>query len=74
MFPQAEINLMERQLLFLLNYNLSVTEEEVIAYAQPMLKQCSVNDLPPLSPTVMSPASYTQKVRIAPRLPSDVVQ
>ncbi|RSH87935.1 uncharacterized protein EHS24_000457 [Apiotrichum porosum] len=72
MFSQAEINLMEKQLLFLLDYNLSITEEEVVAYAQPFLEQYSF-DTPPLSPAAASPASSTQTLPVTPRLPSGAV-
>jgi hypothetical protein len=38
MFSQAEVNLMEKQLLFLLDYNLNVTEDEICHYAAPFLE------------------------------------
>jgi hypothetical protein len=38
MFSQAEINLMEKQLLYLLDYNLAITEEEVVQHTQYFLQ------------------------------------
>ena len=39
MFSQAEINLMEKQLLFLLDYDLGIKEEEIIENFRPFLDQ-----------------------------------
>jgi G1/S-specific cyclin PLC1 len=41
MFSQAEINLMEKQLLFLLDYDLGIKEEEIIENFRPFLDQYS---------------------------------
>ncbi|WOO77191.1 PHO85 cyclin-9 [Vanrija pseudolonga] len=49
MFSQAEINLMEKQLLYLLDYNLAITEEEVVQHTQYFLQQYTF-DSPPMSP------------------------
>lgn len=40
-FSLPEVNLMERQLLYLLDYDLSVTEEQVIRHLEPFWAQCA---------------------------------
>jgi G1/S-specific cyclin PLC1 len=50
MFSQAEINLMEKQLLFLLDYDLGVKEEEIIENFRPFLDQYSFES-PVMAPT-----------------------
>lgn len=67
MFSQAEINLMEKQLLFLLDYNLSITEEEVCHYAAPFLEQYGYEE------EVLSPVSMSSSLPVTPRLCSGPV-
>jgi hypothetical protein len=68
MFSQAEINLMEKQLLFLLDYDLSVTEDDICHFASPFLDQYAFEeDLP-------SPVSeITSALPVTPRLASGSV-
>jgi G1/S-specific cyclin PLC1 len=68
MFSQGEINLMEKQVLFLFDYNLSITEEEVVAYAKPFTEEYSFNT-PALSLAVVFPAISAQTIPVTPRLP-----
>ncbi|XAO26062.1 hypothetical protein I312_104896 [Cryptococcus bacillisporus CA1280] len=61
MFPVSEINLMEKQLLFLLSYDLSVDEQEILDNFQPFLSQYSfyspsVASSPEIPPTPITPA------------------
>ncbi|EKC97819.1 hypothetical protein A1Q2_07822 [Trichosporon asahii var. asahii CBS 8904] len=51
MFSQPEVNLMEKQLLFLLDYDLAVSESEICHYARPFLEQYTFepDDPPPRS-------------------------
>lgn len=67
MFSQAEINLMEKQLLFLLDYNLAITEEEVVRCSETFLSRYTFEEpemeLPP------TPES-TVGLPVTPRLPS----
>jgi hypothetical protein len=72
LFSQAEINLMEKQLLFLLDYNLSITGGEVVTYAQPFLEQYSF-DSPLISPAGVSPVLSTQTLPVTRRVPSCAV-
>ncbi|KAL1413409.1 PHO85 cyclin-1 [Vanrija albida] len=60
MFSQAEINLMEKQLLYLLDYNLAITEDEVVQHTQYFLQQYTF-DSPPMSP-VESPLPVTPRL------------
>jgi hypothetical protein len=69
MFSQGEINLMEKQVLFLFDYNLSITEEEVVTYVKPFTEEYSFNT-PDLSPAVVLPALSAQTIPVTPRLPS----
>ena len=41
MFSQAEVNLMEKQLLYLLDYDLGITEQEIAIQFQPFLSRYS---------------------------------
>ncbi|TXT15663.1 hypothetical protein VHUM_00166 [Vanrija humicola] len=59
MFSQAEINLMEKQLLYLLDYNLAITEDEVVQHTQYFLQQYTF-DSPPMSP--VSPLPVTPRL------------
>jgi G1/S-specific cyclin PLC1 len=62
MFSQAEINLMEKQLLYLLDYDLAITEEEIVENFQPFLSQYSFDSpvesvaSPVMPPTPVTPA------------------
>jgi len=71
MFSQQEINLMEKQLLFLLDYDLAINEEEIVENFQPFLSQytfdspaasCSSPGLPPTPPSpVRAPSQRTPR-------------
>ncbi|ODO11169.1 hypothetical protein I350_01772 [Cryptococcus amylolentus CBS 6273] len=62
MFPVSEINLMEKQLLFLLGYDLSIGEQEILDNFEPFLSRYSffsspnVASSPELPPTPVTPA------------------
>ncbi|WVQ72122.1 hypothetical protein IAR50_001667 [Cryptococcus sp. DSM 104548] len=62
MFPVSEINLMEKQLLFLLGYDLSIGEQEILDNFEPFLSRYSfysspsVASSPELPPTPITPA------------------
>ena len=70
MFSQAEINLMEKQLLFLLDYDLGIKEEEIIENFRPFLDQYSFESpimaststivTPPVTP-VRQPSTSTAR-------------
>lgn len=55
MFSQAEVNLMEKQLLYLLDYDLGITEGEITGHFQPFLSRYSFDDEPVLSSSSSSP-------------------
>jgi G1/S-specific cyclin PLC1 len=57
MFSQAEINLMEKQLLYLLDYDLAIDEREICENFQPFLSQYSFES--PVSSPVMPPTPQT---------------
>jgi len=57
MFSQAEINLMEKQLLYLLDYDLGIDEDEIVTHFQPFLSQYSFES--PSSSPVMPPTPVT---------------
>jgi len=65
MFSQAEINLMEKQLLYLLDYDLGIDEDEIVANFQPFLSQYSF-DSPVASPVMEMPVTPVTPVRAAP--------
>jgi len=68
MFSQAEINLMEKQLLFLLDYNLNITEDEICHHASPFL------DLYTFEEDVATPTSVSSApLPVTPRLPTGCV-
>jgi PHO85 cyclin-1 len=54
LFSQAEVNLMEKQLLYLLDYDLAVTESELHHHLSPFLAQF----LTPQLPTLPLPARH----------------
>lgn len=64
MFSQAEINLMEKQLLYLLDYDLAITENEIVVNFQPFLSQYSFD-----SPVCSSPATSSPTLPITPVTP-----
>ena len=45
-FPLGEVNLMERQLLFLLDFDLSITEPELLLHFAPFLTRATVGSRP----------------------------
>lgn len=51
-FSLPEINLMEKQLLFLLDFDLNVTEEDIVVYFEPFLSQYCFETSAPPSPIV----------------------
>ncbi|BGP43350.1 PHO85 cyclin-1 [Rhodotorula kratochvilovae] len=58
-FLPAEVNLMERQLLTLLNFDLSFTEDELICLLGPLLEPDAVEPAPYPSPTeLVAPAAH----------------
>lgn len=61
-FSLPEVNLMERQLLFLLDYDLSVTEQQVIRHLEPFWAQAPL----PLAPAKVAPAT---PVALVPSVP-----
>jgi hypothetical protein len=67
MFSQAEVNLMEKQLLFLLDYNLAITEDEVVRCSEHFLSRYTFEvpepELPPTPESVCA-------LPVTPRLPS----
>ncbi|EIW68360.1 hypothetical protein M231_00318 [Tremella mesenterica] len=72
MFSQEEINLMEKQLLYLLDYDLAIQESQIISNFQPFLSQyhfdspcCSSSPvMPPTPPTpVRQPQTPARKHR-----------
>ncbi|BEJ17155.1 hypothetical protein CspHIS471_0605560 [Cutaneotrichosporon sp. HIS471] len=67
MFSQAEVNLMEKQLLFLLDYNLAITEDEVVRCSEHFLSRYTFEVAEPeLPPTPES----VGVLPVTPRLPS----
>lgn len=67
-FSLPEVNLMERQLLFLLDYDLSVTEEQVVKHLEPFWARHS--PLPAAqAPTPKTPASMFPAVPVRVAIP-----
>ncbi|CED83870.1 Cyclin [Phaffia rhodozyma] len=71
LFSQAEVNLMEKQLLFLLDYDLAITESEVIEHFSPFFAHQQPAYSPPSSPDLVfyshrRTATIDDKVFIAP--------
>jgi hypothetical protein len=66
MFSQAEINLMEKQLLFLLDYDLGIKEEEIIENFKPFLDQYEFESPVMASSSTMSTPAPVTPVRPAP--------
>lgn len=60
-FSLPEVNLMEKQLLYLLDFNLDVTEADIVTYFEPFLSQyCFEPSAPPspvMAPTTAPPAA-----------------
>ncbi|BGP46281.1 PHO85 cyclin-1 [Rhodotorula kratochvilovae] len=80
-FPQAEVNLMERQLLFLLDFDLRMDEAELLAHFEPFLPRepvASTSNLrvhaqvhsPVSSAVPPSPRSVVESLQTPPRRPS----
>lgn len=69
MFSQAEVNLMEKQLLYLLDYDLSITEDELCHYASPFLDQYGYEE------EIATPTSIVSSpcLPVTPRLPNGQV-
>jgi hypothetical protein len=64
MFSQAEINLMEKQLLFLLDYDLGINEAEIVLHFQPFLDQYSFESpVMASSSTIATPPTPVTPVR-----------
>jgi hypothetical protein len=70
MFSQAEINLMEKQLLYLLDYDLAITEGEIVSHFEPFLSQYSFESpvsspvqSPVMPPTPVTPVRFQQRRR-----------
>lgn len=61
MFSQAEVNLMEKQLLYLLDYNLAITEDEVVECAETFLTRYTFD---------FAPSPESTSLPVTPRLPS----
>ncbi|WVQ80180.1 hypothetical protein IAT38_002285 [Cryptococcus sp. DSM 104549] len=59
MFPVSEINLMEKQLLFLLGYDLSIGEQEILDNFEPFLSRYSYFSPPTLASPVLPPTPIT---------------
>lgn len=64
MFSQAEINLMEKQLLFLLDYDLAIEESEIIQHFAPFLDQYCFD-----SPQVASSSKVQAQAPVTPPTP-----
>lgn len=62
-FPLAEVNLMERQLLFLLNWDLNITESQVVAQMEPFWQSTRRQ---PASNPIPSSVSSIVRAPIAP--------
>ena len=76
MFSQAEINLMEKQLLYLLDYDLAITEDEIVNNFQPFLSQYTFDSpvastsspvMPPTPVTPATPVDSIGPIRTTPR-------
>ncbi|ORX38378.1 hypothetical protein BD324DRAFT_577981 [Kockovaella imperatae] len=73
MFSQAEINLMEKQLLYLLDYDLAITEEEIVFNFEPFLSQYTFDSpvastsSPVMPPTPSTPIDTIGPIRTTPR-------
>ncbi|ORY35478.1 hypothetical protein BCR39DRAFT_460730 [Naematelia encephala] len=69
MFSQAEINLMEKQLLFLLDYDLAINEVEIVHHFQPFLRQFTWDSpvASSSSPSPVFPPTPTTPVRQLPQ-------
>lgn len=64
MFSQAEINLMEKQLLHLLDYSLEITEDDVVECAAHFLERYTFD---------FAPSPESDSLPVTPRLPSGPV-
>ena len=73
MFSQAEINLMEKQLLYLLDYDLSIEEGDIIDHFEPFLSQYTFDSpvastsSPVMPPTPVTPVDVIGPIRTTPR-------
>lgn len=65
MFSQAEINLMEKQLLFLLDYDLAIEESEIIDNFRPFLDQYCF-DSPQMAASSSVPAAAAPPTPVTP--------
>ena len=65
MFSQAEINLMEKQLLFLLDYDLAIEESEIIQHFAPFLDQYCF-DSPQIASSSRAQAPVTPPTPVTP--------
>jgi len=69
MFSQAEINLMEKQLLYLLDYDLAIEETEIVANFEPFLSQYTFDSpvasssSPVMPPTPVTPVRPSASAR-----------
>lgn len=70
MLSQPEVNLMEKQLLFLLDYDLAITEDEICHYARPFLEQYTFEPEIPVTPATPPMTPPDQPLPVTPRLPS----
>jgi len=73
MFSQAEINLMEKQLLYLMDYDLAITEGEIVQHFQPFLSlyqfpspASSTSSFLPPTATLAQPVHVTAAIPITP--------
>ena len=75
MFSQAEINLMEKQLLYLLDYDLAIDESEIVVNFQPFLSQYCFDDVPAsCSPVASSSSSASSASPTMPPTPTSPVR
>lgn len=70
-FSLPEVNLMERQLLFLLDYDLSVTEAQLIQHLEPFWASLASTPSCPTTPVAVAPLVPSVPVKVAaPALPT----
>ncbi|GAA5829700.1 hypothetical protein JCM11251_000254 [Rhodosporidiobolus azoricus] len=72
-FPQAEVNLMERQLLFLLDFDLRMDEAELLTHFEPFLPKSPVASTSApynVRTTLHAPSSTASSTRYAESIPT----
>lgn len=72
-FSLPEVNLMEKQLLFLLDFDLNVTETDIVQFFEPFLSQYCFEPSAPSSPVVEQTPVF-ETVPIAATIPQELAQ